>query len=579
LGKNPFDVYAGTAVWDEASVTWNQMASSPGSGLGALLTSIPTAGLPNNSRLDVPLPPDLVQSWLDPAASHGLVLDHPAAGRTSFASSEGPLAARPALDVCFAVPTCADGVQNQGEIGIDCGGPCVFAPSAEVCDSPEDESCDGDPGCTGLTAWARTYGDASNQEGWNVAADSAGNVVLMTYFRGTVDLGGGPLTSTSGSWDILFAKLDPDGGHVFSKRFGDGNHQYIWDTAIDASDNIIGAGYFFGTIDFGGGVLSSQGQRDAALVKFDPSGALIWSRSFGDAGDQFALGVAVGATGDIVIAGRFTGTIDFGGGPLVSAGGTDLFLARFDAAGQHLWSQRFGDALDQIWATVALDPSDNAIMAGSFRGQMVFGATTLQSASNLADDVFVALVDPAGNSLWARRFGDAFPERCSGVAADSAGNVLLAGHFWNAIDFGGGVLSSAGMNDLFLAKLDASGQHLWSRRYGDAADQSGLQNAVAVDGAGNIALSGTIQGSVDFGGGPLAPGGGLDAFVAKLDAQGNHLWSRRFGDGADQYANALAVDATGSVLLTGYFAGSADFGAGLVTSAGGDDLFVLRLSP
>jgi hypothetical protein len=136
-GKANVNVHAATALWNESTVTWNSYAGSPGGGLGNLQATIVTNGVTNNSTLSVDLPASLVQTWLTAATNYGVVLDHPASGRTVFASSEAPtLAPRPKLDVCYALPSCSDGVQNQGELGIDCSGPCsnecAHPPATEV---------------------------------------------------------------------------------------------------------------------------------------------------------------------------------------------------------------------------------------------------------------------------------------------------------------------------------------------------------------------------------------------------------------------------------------------------------------
>ena len=97
---------------------------------------------------------------------------------------------------------------------------------------------------------------------------------------------------------------------------------------------------------------------------------------------------------------------------------------------------------------------------------------------------------------------------------DSTGNVLVTGSFHGTVDFGGGLLPSGGGADVFIAKLDAGGGHLWSRRAGNAQDQNGT--SIAADPSGNAFVAGDVFGTVDFGGGPLTSAGGADVFLAKL---------------------------------------------------------------
>ena len=145
LGKSPVDVYAGTAVWDEHTTKWNQIAAAPNGGIGGLQATLVTLGVANNSYVDIPLPPALIESWLDPSSNYGIVLDHPLTGRTTFGASEAAPASRPTLQVCYDPASCSDERQNHGETGVDCGGPCPT-----ICCADIPETCNGiDDNCNG----------------------------------------------------------------------------------------------------------------------------------------------------------------------------------------------------------------------------------------------------------------------------------------------------------------------------------------------------------------------------------------------------------------------------------------------
>ncbi|MDH3197034.1 MAG: T9SS type A sorting domain-containing protein [Candidatus Krumholzibacteria bacterium] len=416
--------------------------------------------------------------------------------------------------------------------------------------------------------WSQRFGDASEQQARRVSADAYGNVIVTGSFRGTVDFGGGPLTCAGGT-DIHVAKFNPSGNHLWSHRFGDATYdQNGRDVAVDASGNVIVAGAMAGTVDFGGGALSGAGWG-IFVVKFDPSGNHVWSRLFGD--DAEPWGVAVDGSGNVIVAGWFTSTVDFGGGPLTSAGEHDIFVVKFDLSGNHLWSRRFGDTDQQICWGVATDPSGNVIVTGWFDSTVDFGGGPLTSAGG--HDIYLAKFDSDGSHVWSQRFGDP-SELQSGwsVAADVAGNVIFSSRFQGTVDFGGGLLTSAGGYDVYVAKFDPTGSHLWSQSFGDADDQMGW--GLAVDAPGNVIISGTVDGTVDFGGGPIT-GGDTGSFAAKFDQSGNHLWSQAFGrDGAR--GHTVAVDAIGSVILAGGFLGTVDFGGGPLTSAGDYDIYLAK---
>ncbi|APR82529.1 Hypothetical protein A7982_07878 [Minicystis rosea] len=222
-----------------------------------------------------------------------------------------------------------------------------------------------------------------------------------------------------------------------------------------------------------------------------------------------------------------------------------------------------------------MDVNGDIAVAGGFSGILDLGGGPLACAGGA--DVFVAKLDPAGIPLWAKRFGDKDDQNAYGGAIDALGRVVVGGGFSGTADFGGGVMASSGAGDAFVAMLDAAGGHLWSKRFGDASEQAAY--GVRMDATGNVLLVGEISGIVDFGGGPLASAGGEDAFAVKLDASGAHLWSKRLGGVSDDQAKAVAVDAMGNVVVTGYVREDVDFGAGLLTGTSGRDVFVAKLSP
>ena len=160
--------------------------------------------------------------------------------------------------------------------------------------------------------------------------------------------------------------------------------------------------------------------------------------------------------------------------------------------------------------------------------------------------------------------------------ASSPKHVGLAGLFKGSIILGGGNLSSLGGTDIFLAKLDANGKPLWSQRFGDPSAQAA--HGVAVDPSGNVMMAGSYEGNLNFGGGNLGRAGGIDAFVVMVDSDGNHRWSKHFGDSESQVATGVAVDPSGDVVVAGWFQGTVNFGDGPLSAADSKDVFLAKLS-
>ena len=420
--------------------------------------------------------------------------------------------------------------------------------------------------------YSRRFGGSSDQAVAAVVADGGGNAVLAGLFAGSIDLGGGVLTSAGGD-DAFVAKLDPNGNHLWSLRFGDASAQGATGVAVDAVGNVFVTGYFSGAVDFGGGALTSAGGQDVFVVRLDANGNHVWSRRFGNSSNQAGAGVAVDPSGNVLLVGTFSGSIDFGGGSLTSAGSTDVFVAQLDAAGVHSWSRIFGDASAQTGVAVAVDGDGNVFATGAFSGTVDFGGGGLTSAGST--DAFLVKLSAAGVHAWSKRFGDASGQTGIALAVDASGSPVCAGSFAGSVSFGGGTFTSAGSTDGFVAKLDSSGNHLWSHALGGTGTDAA--NGVAVHGAGDVVVTGGFQASADFGGGTLTSAGGTDLFLVRWAAAGTWLTNERAGDATDQEGRAVAVDAPGFAIAAGRFQGSIDLGGGTLTSAGGHDAFAAKL--
>src|SRR5262249_8680037 len=153
----------------------------------------------------------------------------------------------------------------------------------------------------------------------------------------------------------------------------------------------------------------------------------------------------------------------------------------------------------------------------------------------------------------------------NGIAIDGSGDVIVTGQFSSGADFGGGVLTSVGGGqDAYIAKYSPSGSYLWSRSFGGTGWDNGI--AVAVDTSSNVIVAGQFANAVDFGGGPLTSAGSSDIFLAKYSATGVYVWSKSAGGAADDYVTAIAVDTSNNIVVTGYFPGTINFGGGTLTS-------------
>lgn len=459
--------------------------------------------------------------------------------------------------------------------------PCAgqILPKQEDCTAPADEDCDGvSQPCKGSLLWAEGFGDAGAQHGTSIAVDGANNVLVAGYFDGTMVFGNDTLQAVVGP-DIFIAKLDPSGKPLWAKSFGGAGEQKATSVAVDSAGNVLVAGYFDGAVDFGNNPLSSAA-GSFFVAKLDPSGKHLWSKKFGTVDDDNRTFVATDSMNNVLVTGYFTDTVDFGGGNVVTGkGSSDIFVAKLDPTGKGVWSHSFGDASEQKATSIAVDSLNDVFITGEYFGTVNFGGNLLKDTGISNTDIFVAKFDPGGNPLWSHGYGDDKTQGGMSVAVDKLGNSLVTGYFSGSVDFGGsggGLTSDGAANDVFIAKLDKDGQKVWSRAIGDAGQQAGA--GIAADSLGDVLLTGYFYGSVDFGGGPLTGSIGTTVFVTALDLKGGHQWSKAFGAAADQIGSGIAVDKLDDVLVLGDYGAQIDFGGGPVTNAGSTDVFVAKFS-
>jgi hypothetical protein len=447
-------------------------------------------------------------------------------------------------------------------------------PTLENCNTPADENCNGMVDVCNSLVWAKQAGDMLDQDGLDIAVDTAGNVYATGSFEGVIDLGGGPLTS-AGADDLFIVKYTAAGAHAFSKRIGGISFEDPSSISVDAAGNIYVTGAFTGVVDFGGGALTSAGLRDIFVLKLSSAGNHIWSRRFGGVGNDDGIAVAVDALGNVFVVGEYEANIDFGGGTLLHNGANDIYLLKLSSMGTHIFSKGFGDFADQLSRDMVIDGLGNVLITGHLSSTIDFGGGALVSAG--AQDVFAVKFTTSGNHVWSRRFGASAGQIGDGIGVDQNNNVILTGYFQTSIDLGGGPHASLGGNDLFAAKFDPSGVYVWSKSYGGFNEQ--ILADTSVNANGIIVLTGRNSGTVDFGGGAVVSAGGNDGFVAMLDPVGGFVWNKGFGDGVDQFGRGVALDGAGAIAFIGTFAGTIDIGGGPITSTGGLDVLIAKLSP
>lgn len=307
----------------------------------------------------------------------------------------------------------------------------------------------------GGVTWNRRYGGAGDAGNALVALDATGATFVTTAFTGSLDLGAGALAS-AGMSDVAVARLDGTGATTWSRRFGDAGAQFPIALASD------GAGGALLVTHFG----TSMPNEGTSLIKMSPAGEPAWTKDWADVEIR---ALAPTASGGTLIAGWFWRTVDFGGGARTSAGLEDIFVVELDAAGAWVRDLGFGGSGSDRALGMAVDPGGDVFLTGAFDDTLALGGPALVSTRDPAQfapslDLFVAELRSGGTHVWSRRFGDATSDQQgTSIAADALGRAVVAGRAGGAIDLG---MGAPGMTPgpAFVALFDAAGQARWQKQ-------------------------------------------------------------------------------------------------------------------
>ncbi|MBC7884761.1 MAG: SBBP repeat-containing protein, partial [Saprospiraceae bacterium] len=437
-----------------------------------------------------------------------------------------------------------DGIGNVYSAGFFSGavdfdpGPGVFNLSSIGADNTFISKLD----ASGNFVWAKKLGGGTSSVfGLSIGLDNSGNVFVTGNFFGTGDFDPGPgvssLTSLSGSSDIFITKLDNNGSFVWVKQIGGITADKGYALALDASGNVYTSGFFNGNVDFdpGPGIVNMtavSGSPEIFVLKLDVSGNFLWAKQMGGNGPDEAWSIAMAADGSVLTTGYFSETADFDPGPGIVnlsalSGDTDIFVSKLNSSGDFIWARQFVGSDNDAGYSVATDALGNVYTTGIFNGTVDFdpGIGTYNLTAPVVMNIFISKLDATGNFVWAKIIETQYISGSNAITTDALSNVYITGYFVQTADFdpGPGVnnLAAAGAA-LFILKLDATGNFVWSTKMGEvSAGVAGNSLAVKVDNGGNIFTTGYFTGSADFdpcqGVFNLNSNGGEDIFISKLN--------------------------------------------------------------
>ncbi len=358
----------------------------------------------------------------------------------------------------------------------------------------------------GGSYWAKTYGGNGESVLNDVTVMPDGSIIAVGWTNST----------GAGGEDALVMKLSPDGGVIWAKTYGGAQDDEAWAVAVAPNGDIIVAGY---TSSFG------AGSSDIWVLRLDENGNVKWQKTYGGNNWDVAIAMAVAPNGDILVAGD-TGSfgVDF----------TDFWVLRLDGNGNVKWQKIFGKGNARA---IIVAPDGDIVVAGDTD---IFGAGSA--------DIWVLRLDADGNVKWQKTYGGKNNEWPTSLALAPNGDIVVVG---STLSFG------AGWYDAWILRLDQNGNVMWQKRYGGEYNDETWGVAVAQN--GDLIVAGYTS---SFG------AGGYDAWVLRLDGDGNVKWQKTYGGKLGDKIYALDLTPKGDIVLAG---STLSFGTGWY------DAWILRL--
>ena len=439
-------------------------------------------------------------------------------------------------DVSIANTTDAAGnIYSTGMF--DENGAVDFDPSAGVSELTSNGSGDGfvskySP--SGDLIWAINVGGGGWDVGYSIKVDLNQNVYVAGTFAGVVAFDPSAPTSYSisnGGGDAFILKLNSSGDYQWVKTWGGSGADVAISMDLDDNGNIYATGYFENTVDFDPessvSELTSNGDLDIYMTKFDSNGNFQWANGFGSTGQDVGRSLVLDADNNVIFGGNYEETVDFnpGGGTnnYNAVTGIDAFVGKYNSDGDFIWVKTYGGAESDYCYNLSVDPSGNIITSGWYGATVDFdpGLGTNELTSNGLEDIYISKFDSDGNHLWVKSFGGTGAERSYSIVADEQ-YIYSSGSFETTVDFDPSAstteITSNGDTDIYISVLNANGDFIQAQGIGGIGPDRG--RAITLDNSGSVFVSGQFENSADFDASAstnsLTANGDYDAFILKL---------------------------------------------------------------
>jgi hypothetical protein len=420
---------------------------------------------------------------------------------------------------------------------------------------------------------------ANYESGYSIAVDGVGSTYVTGSFQGTIVLGNTNLLA-QGPEDIFVAKYSIDNELLWAKRSGGAGPDRGNGIVVDNSGNSYITGYFTGEVAFGSHIVNSNGgSYDAYIAKLNSSGDFEWVNHFGSLNTDMSYEIILDHEQNPVITGSFFQTITIGTTDLTSVGNEDIFVAKFNKdSGNSLWAKSFGGTGSNSGNALSVNSAGDIYVGGSFFGTIELNGSTFSAGTIL--NSFIMKLSASGNVVWAKEIDGSDWNDIVGLTTDNDGNCIATGYFTNSATFGSTNLSASGAEDIFIAKYNsASGGLTWAKKAGGGDYDKA--NAIAKGANGNFYITGYFSGTAMFGPITATSSvNSRDIFVAEFNTDGIIQRIKTAGGEETDSGESIAITSAGVINVTGFYRDfSVMFESTLLPNSGDDDAFLWRIWP
>ncbi|MCS6935693.1 MAG: T9SS type A sorting domain-containing protein [Chitinophagales bacterium] len=422
--------------------------------------------------------------------------------------------------------------------------------------------------------WAKGEGGIGNDVANSVTVDEQGNTYVAGNLAGMAEVSGTQVQGM-GLYDVLLVKYGPQGQVVWIRTAGDDRNQQA--NAIKYKDGFIYvAGIFEDTCFFDQQYVVSQGEADVFIAKYDVAGNLIWVKSAGGPQTDHLSGIDVDNGGNVYVCGYYETTALFDTVTVTTTNFfAESFLASYRSDGSFRWVRSSAGTYSNQFTSLAVDPAGYVYFTGFFGSTYKLGGTTLNAVSSSLD-ILIGKTDTTGALIWLKRAGGTYEDAANAICTDNSGDIYIAGYFGGTATFGNNTVTYLNYNDVFVAKYNPQGDNLWVRT--GRGQELEMAYAVACDKAGNVYATGLYQDQAEFSGVSVT-GNFRDIFIVSYNTNGDLRWLSTAGGGNTDCAVSIALRDNDNVVISGYYLYTCTLGSISLPYSDATDWLVAEFSP